>query len=74
MEDRKEYQLGGGIDLEFANYLKERLKVFEDLDVTITYNDYFKRFYLSGTLPADHNPDYILGLVDGIVHEHKRME
>jgi hypothetical protein len=60
--------------LEFANYLKERLKVFQELEVTITYNEYFRKYYLSGTLPADHNPDYILGLVDGTVREHKRME
>jgi len=72
--ERKEYQLAGGLDLEFAQYLMKRLEVFKELEVTITYNEYFQKFYLSGTLPIGHTPDYIMGLVDGTVHEHKRME
>lgn len=72
--ERKEYQLAGGLDSELVEYLKERLKVFHDLELEVVYNEYFRKYYLSGTLPANHSPDYILGLVDGTVHEYKRMK
>ena len=73
-ENRKDWNLTGGIkDPKFRDYLVEYLKIFKELEIQVEYNDYFKSYYLVGSLPIEHNPDYIMGIVHGIEHEHNRM-
>ncbi len=54
---------------KLSNYL-ETVFGKEGLVTNVVYNDYFEKYYLSIILPDDHNPDFILGLIDGIKHEH----